>query len=275
MNFFEGEMSLEKVRQTLIRLEDTIIFQLIERSQFGKNKIIYENNKFGFKDFNGSFLEYYVKERESLDSSIRRYDSPDELPFFDKIQKPILPNLDYPKVLHPNNINVNKKIWDSYINNIVPRICHIEDDSNYGSSATIDTSCLQALSRRIHFGKFVAEAKFTDPKYHDEYVKLITNQEKDKIYELLTNEDVERKLLTRVEKKARTFGQDIEFKDNDSPHLKIQPIIIPELYRDFIMPLTKEVELEYLLNRLNNPNMSEKEKEGNLHSSVDKENYKF
>jgi chorismate mutase len=41
------------------------------------------------------------------------------------------------------------------------------------------------------------------------------------------------------------------------------------------MPLTKEVELEYLLNRLNDPNMSEKEKEGNLHSSVDKENYKF
>jgi len=54
--------------------------------------------------------------------------------------------------LHPNNINVNNKIWDSYINNVVPRICPIDDDSNYGSSATIDTSCLQALSRRIHFG---------------------------------------------------------------------------------------------------------------------------
>jgi len=57
--------------------------------------------------------------------------------------------------------------------------------------------------------------------------------------------------------------------------LKIQPNLIPELYRDFIMPLTKEVELEYLLNRLNNPNMSEKDKEGNLHSSIDKEDYKF
>jgi len=275
MNFFEGEMSLEKVRQTLIRLEDTIIFQLIERSQFGRNKIIYENNKFGFKNFSGSFLEYYVRERESLDSSIRRYDSPDELPFFNKLQSPILPKLEYPKVLHPNNINVNNKIWDSYINNVVPRICPIDDDSNYGSSATIDISCLQALSRRIHFGKFVAEAKFTDPKYHEEYVKLITNKEKDKIYELLTNKEVEKKLLARVEKKARTFGQDIEFKDNEIPHLKIQPTLIPELYRDFIIPLTKEVELEYLLNRLNVPNMSEEEKQGNLYSSVDKEDYKF
>lgn len=40
---------------------------MIERSQFGKNKIIYENNKFGFKNFNGSFLEYYMRERENLD----------------------------------------------------------------------------------------------------------------------------------------------------------------------------------------------------------------
>jgi len=104
---------------------------------------------------------------------------------------------------------------------------------------------------------------------------LINNKEKDKIYELLTNTEVEKRLLTRVEKKARTFGQDIEFKDNDIPHLKIQPTLIPELYRDFIIPLTKEVELEYLLNRLNKPNMSEEDKQGNLHSSIDKEDYKF
>lgn len=34
------------------------------------------------------------------------------------------------------------------------------DDGNYGSAATIDVLCLQALSKRIHYGKFVAEAKF-------------------------------------------------------------------------------------------------------------------
>lgn len=41
------------------------------------------------------------------------------------------------------------------------------------------------------------------------------------------------------------------------------------------MPLTKEVELEYLLNRLNTPNMTEKDKEGHLHSSILKEDYKI
>jgi hypothetical protein len=34
------------------------------------------------------------------------------------------------------------------------------DDGNYGSAATLDVLCLQALSKRIHYGKFVAEAKF-------------------------------------------------------------------------------------------------------------------
>ena len=31
------------------------------------------------------------------------------------------------------------------------------DDGNYGSSAVCDTECLQALSKRIHYGKFIAE----------------------------------------------------------------------------------------------------------------------
>lgn len=34
------------------------------------------------------------------------------------------------------------------------------DDFNYGSAATLDVQCLQALSQRIHYGKWVAEAKF-------------------------------------------------------------------------------------------------------------------
>jgi chorismate mutase len=34
------------------------------------------------------------------------------------------------------------------------------DDSNYGSSGVLDVLCLQALSKRVHYGKFVAEAKF-------------------------------------------------------------------------------------------------------------------
>lgn len=41
-----------------------------------------------------------------------------------------------------------------------PAITEEGDDGNYGSAATLDVLALQALSSRIHYGKFVAEAKF-------------------------------------------------------------------------------------------------------------------
>lgn len=34
------------------------------------------------------------------------------------------------------------------------------DDNNYGSASMLDVAVLQALSKRIHYGMFVAEAKF-------------------------------------------------------------------------------------------------------------------
>jgi chorismate mutase len=64
-------------------------------------------------------------------------------------------------VVQPNSINVNDKIRSVYDSFILPCICPtVDDDGQYGSSATCDISLLQALSKRIHFGKFVAEAKF-------------------------------------------------------------------------------------------------------------------
>jgi chorismate mutase len=40
-----------------------------------------------------------------------------------------------------------------YLENIVPSLCLEGDDQNYGSAATKDVECLQALSQRIHYGK--------------------------------------------------------------------------------------------------------------------------
>lgn len=57
-------------------------------------------------------------------------------------------------------INVNSRIMDLYLQHLLPGITEDGDDNNYGSSATNDVLCLQALSKRIHYGKFVAEAKF-------------------------------------------------------------------------------------------------------------------
>lgn len=48
---------------------------------------------------------------------------------------------------------------------------------------------MQALSKRVHYGKFVAEAKFLAQR--KEYTKLIEQQDGDGIMALLTNQTVE------------------------------------------------------------------------------------
>lgn len=54
--------------------------------------------------------------------------------------------------------------------------------------------CTQALSKRIHYGKFVAEAKFLDDRRG--YTMLIENKDSDAIMELLTNKNVEEQVDT-------------------------------------------------------------------------------
>jgi chorismate mutase len=63
------------------------------------------------------------------------------------------------KVLKPNTVNINDKIKSTYIDKFLPLFCEAGDDSNYGSTATSDIAVLQALSKRIHYGKYVAEGK--------------------------------------------------------------------------------------------------------------------
>lgn len=48
------------------------------------------------------------------------------------------------------------------------------DDGNYGSAAVCDIAVLQALSKRIHFGKFIAEAKFQSERERHVHVHSTT-----------------------------------------------------------------------------------------------------
>lgn len=70
---------------------------------------------------------------------------------------------------------------------------------------------------------------------------------------LLTYETVERAIEQRVEAKAKIFGQEVNIgaEDNSNPPVyKMRPTLVAELYSYRIMPLTKEVEIAYLLRRL-------------------------
>jgi chorismate mutase len=236
------------------RLEDTITFHLIERVQFPLNRTIYIPGALKLPNSDLSFMDWTLREQERLQSLIRRFESPDEYPFFpDALQKPILAPLNYPRILHPNNVEVNDKIKKSYIESFLPAACpdfgrgdRGEAQENYGSAATCDINCLQAISRRIHFGKFVAESKFQSEK--ELYTELIKKGDRDGIGRAITNEAVEKKVLERLALKARTYGTDPSV-DADG-HGKINVDAVVSMYRDFVIPLTKEVEVEYLMQRL-------------------------
>lgn len=67
-------------------------------------------------------------------------------------------------------------------------------------------------------------------------------------------------VVERVKRKAETFGQDVSSSGDSSGgsdgaangglSYKVRPEVVAQLYEQWVMPLTKEVEVQYLLRRL-------------------------
>lgn len=249
-------LDLSNIRYALIRQEDTIIFKLIERAQFPLNSTIYKINAIPIPNYDGSFLDFVLEKSEHAHALVRRYQSPDEYAFSKNLPDPIIEALEYPPLIRADGVNVNDKIKAFYLHDILPRLCDTNKDlgekkENYGSAAVSDVECLQALSRRIHFGKFVAEVKFMSdvPKY----TKMIEERDIAGLENAITNEAVEKQVLARLQKKAINYGKDpldVDAPINGETPGKVDVKTVVEMYRSFVIPLTKEVEIEYLLRRL-------------------------
>ena len=219
---------------------------------------------------------------------MRRYTSPEEHAFFpDELPDrclDALPDLDYPTDLlstvgGASSINFNEVLLQKYISWILPLMAQPGDDEQHGSSVCCDIAVLQALSRRVHYGKFVAESKYrSDP---DNYQRLVDANDADGVMALLTNLPVEKKVLQRARLKAATYGREPllsslpeslskcddmasivaasaasaaaaavdAYQNMDDTGRKINPTVIESIYRDFIIPLTKDIEVAYLFLR--------------------------
>lgn len=151
-----------------------------------------------------------------------------------------------------HSFNMNKKIWKMYFEKLLPKLVTDRNDGNYTLTAICDLNCLQSLSKRVHYGKFVAEAKFRESR--EEYETAIKAKDEYRLMDLLTNQLVEKKVKRRVNMKVENFGKDVNVEDgggvNKEPSFKIVPGLVVELYEEQIIPWTKEVEIEYLLRRL-------------------------
>ena len=227
-------------------------------------------------------------QKEIVHCGVRRYTSPEEHPFYPDCLPPgpleALPELEYPTDLLSSvggaaSTNFNPILFKKYKEWLVPSIARPGDDEQHGSTVLADIVVLQALSRRVHYGKFVAESKYrSDPA---EYQRLVDAGDADAVMKLLTNSLVEERVLRRAKIKAATYGReplmtqlpveklsecgnDVSFVaaaaasavatamdalESRQLEGKIDPAIIEEIYRDFIIPLTKDVEVDYLFRR--------------------------
>lgn len=238
------QLQLEHIRGVLVRLEETIIFGLIERAQLRLNPIIYVKNGLGEALGGESLVGFLLHECERSHAKVRRYTSPDEHPFYNDLPAPILPPLKYDNPLHPNTVNINPRIRAAYEQEIVPLICKPGDDHQYGSSAVNDVALLQALSKRIHYGKFVAESKYRQaPHVFDPQIKA--GDEK-ALWEAITVREVEEQLFDRVRRKATRYGEELIAAGETT----VAPETVVLIYQKWIVPLSKQVEVLYLLQRL-------------------------
>lgn len=242
-------MTLELIAAKLEGLEETIIYKLMDRAQFKKNDIIYRSGESGFDDEKSgmSLFDIRLLYTETMDSEFGRFMQPEERPFFKNLPEPkrVVTNYkdDFLNIDDYDGINLTGDIKKAYLK-ILNSLCLSGDDGQFGSSVEHDIFALQALARRIHFGSlYVAESKFRDNP--EKYSELIDKEDTSALMDLLTRAEVEERILQRVKEKVIH----IQSRINEKVRRRIDPDIVLDFYRTYIIPLTKKGEILYLLKR--------------------------
>ena len=63
-------LTLDNIRHSLIRQEDSIIFSLLERAQYCYNADTYDHDAISAEGFRGSLVEFMVWETEKLHAQV-------------------------------------------------------------------------------------------------------------------------------------------------------------------------------------------------------------
>jgi len=234
-------MKLEKVRERLIELEDIIIKGLCERANYKQNLAIYEHNAEQFKynnNFEGTYFDFMFKQIENVHSIAGRYNCFDEKPFYKGLEECQVER-EYNSQIPDEILKFSKKInFSPWIKigylNFINELCEEGEDANYGDTTLSDIFNLQAISKRIHYGILVMEAKYKDNQ--SQYDKLLSQNNDISIGSALKNVSVEQKVLQRVKEKSIKNG----FKN---------PNKIVKFFKNCIIPMTIQVELDYIFSK--------------------------
>ncbi len=235
MNVLNGaDITMDYLRNYLDVMGDKIIIYLFDRAHFKKNDMIYMPGGVEVEGFDGSFLDSTLLESQKADARMGRFLNAGEIPFLDNLPEPkVRRSTHYPK--GSSHVNKNEIIMKIYLEKI-PIICEDGDDGHYGFSANADVNVLNSMTSRIHHGIFVADLKYIkDP---DLYTRLVEHGDTGGMVESLTNKKREADVLDGIHEMGEKLG--------------IKPEFIHEFYRDEIIPITKDVQVERFFEIVNN-----------------------
>jgi chorismate mutase len=242
-----AELNLDHIASRLEGLEETIIHKLIDRAQWCVNDTAYLSGMSGFAGNDSrSLFELRLFYHEEMDAKFGRFCVPEERPFNGSLPTPQR-EVNLPETgLHIRDfdcVNFAQAVLSSY-RLLLPKICPQGDDGQYGSSVEHDVYAVQAIARRLHYGAlYVAESKYRGDPHG--YAQLIKEKDSEALLAKLTRKEVEDKIVARVKDKVRQA----QIKINKSVRNLVKPEPIIVYYRDFLIPLTKQGQILYLLNR--------------------------
>jgi chorismate mutase len=241
------ELNLDHIASRLEGLEETIIHKLIDRAQWCVNDVAYVSGLSGFASGESrSLFELRLYHHETMDAKFGRFLVPEERPFNCDLPSPQravnIPDTGL-YIREIDRINLTRVIQKSY-QLLLPQICPLGDDGQYGSSVEHDVYAVQSIARRIHYGAlYVAESKYRGDV--EGYGRLVREKNLDGLMDKLTRKDVEDKIIARVKDKVKR----LQAKINTSVRNTVNPEPIIIYYRDFLIPTTKQGQILYLLNR--------------------------
>ncbi|PNH05421.1 Chorismate mutase, chloroplastic [Tetrabaena socialis] len=203
-------LELANIRSSLIRQEDTIIFGFIERSQFCRNLPVYTADAIPVPGYDRCGRRYSLLEYV-LRETERLHGSVRRYTSPD--EHAFFPDDLPPLALPPITY---------------PSVLH---------------ACAESININQQIWRVYLEDILPGPS----------------VFEM--GAWVERRVVERVRRKVATFGQDVtehgagpsdvaQNGGDGSPRLKVSPDLVARVYEQIVMPLTKEVEVLYLLRRL-------------------------
>ncbi|KAI9079235.1 hypothetical protein K1719_038840 [Acacia pycnantha] len=188
-----------------------------------------------------------VSKLEHLQAAFGGFSVPEEVPFFPQelpeewrsaTDPAAMPEPENPLVLDPvaTAPNFISKLWSLYVLGILAHMnLKQHNDGRQGSALTCDASCIQAISKRVHWGKFLAEAKFQSRP--DEFKQAVEAQSLEKLNSCLMCQEHRDGAVKRYVQMANATADK-------------QVALAANVYIGLVLPFTEVRERDYIVAKL-------------------------